>query len=84
MSTDFWPSLLDVPGFLLQFVTPIVKATKGDKTYTFFTLPEYEKWKEKIGDSALKGYTIKYYKVNKSFFSFYHKISKSILTSRNE
>ena len=66
----FWPSLLDVPGFLLQFITPIVKATKGKKSYTFFTLPEYEEWREKNGESALKGYTIKYYKVSMNFSCF--------------
>ena len=57
----FWPSLLDVPGFLRQFITPIVKVTKGKKTQTFFTLPEYESWKESTGNNA-KGFKIKYYK----------------------
>uniref|UniRef100_A0A7S1Z3I8 DNA topoisomerase 2 n=1 Tax=Ditylum brightwellii TaxID=49249 RepID=A0A7S1Z3I8_9STRA len=57
----FWPSLLDVPGFLQQFITPIVKATKGKKSKTFFTLPEYETWKDSTGNDA-KGYTVKYYK----------------------
>ncbi|KAL7543375.1 hypothetical protein ACHAXR_013102 [Thalassiosira sp. AJA248-18] len=57
----FWPSLLDVPGFLQQFITPIVKCTKGKKSETFFTLPEYEEWKESTGNDA-KGWHIKYYK----------------------
>lgn len=57
----FWPSLLDVPGFLQQFITPIVKATKGKQANTFFTLPEYEEWKESTGNDA-KGWKIKYYK----------------------
>ncbi|KAL3807608.1 hypothetical protein ACHAXA_002546 [Cyclostephanos tholiformis] len=57
----FWPSLLDVPGFLQQFITPIVKCTKGKKSETFFTLPEYETWKESTGNDA-KGWNIKYYK----------------------
>ena len=57
----FWPSLLDVPGFLQQFITPIVKCTRGKKSETFFTLPEYETWKESTGNDA-KGWTIKYYK----------------------
>ena len=57
----FWPSLLNVPGFLLQFITPIVKATKGKKSKTFFTLPEYEAWKESTGNEG-KGYKVKYYK----------------------
>lgn len=25
----FWPSLLKIPGFLVEFITPIVKCTKG-------------------------------------------------------
>jgi DNA topoisomerase-2 len=57
----FWPSLLDVPGFLQQFITPIVKVTKGKNSRTFFTLPEYEAWKESTGNDG-KGYKIKYYK----------------------
>lgn len=44
----FWPSLLNVKGFLQQFITPIVKVTKGKKYRTFFTLPEYETWKEEV------------------------------------
>lgn len=58
---DFWPTLLDVPGFLKQFITPIVKATKGKKTKTFFNLPEYEAWLESTGNRG-KGWNIKYYK----------------------
>lgn len=57
----FWPSLLDVPGFLKQFITPIVKVSKGKKSQTFFTLPEYEAWKESTGNDG-KGWKIKYYK----------------------
>ena len=33
----FYPSLLKVPGFLLEFITPIVKATKGTRV-RFFVL----------------------------------------------
>jgi DNA topoisomerase-2 len=57
----FWPTLLDVPGFLQQFITPIVKCTKGKKSETFFTLPQYENWREDTGNNA-KGWKIKYYK----------------------
>ena len=57
----FWPSLLDVKGFLQQFITPIVKVTKGKKTETFFTIPEYENWKKSTGNDG-KGWNIKYYK----------------------
>jgi DNA topoisomerase-2 len=52
---------LDVPGFLQQFITPIVKASKGKQTKTFFTLPQYDEWMESTGNNG-KGWTIKYYK----------------------
>jgi len=44
----FWPSLLAVPGFLREFITPIVKAIKGPTSRTFFTLPEYTAWKDSL------------------------------------
>lgn len=56
----FWPSLLKVDGFLEQFITPIVKCTKGNKTITFFTVPQYDNWKEDNNDG--RGWKIKYYK----------------------
>lgn len=56
----FWPSLLSIPGFLVEFITPIVKATKGKQEICFYTLPEYMAWKQANQDG--KGYTIKYYK----------------------
>lgn len=57
-----WPSLLDIPGFLQQFITPIVKVSKGkNSTRTFFNLPEYEQWRKSTGNDG-KGWTIKYYK----------------------
>merc|ERR1712185_27906 len=55
----FWPSLLEIDGFLQEFITPIVKATKGKAERTFFTMPEYEAWKE---EGATGNWTIKYYK----------------------
>eukprot|EP00592_Proboscia_alata_P019197 CAMPEP_0194418490 /NCGR_PEP_ID=MMETSP0176-20130528/17623_1 /TAXON_ID=216777 /ORGANISM="Proboscia alata, Strain PI-D3" /LENGTH=1564 /DNA_ID=CAMNT_0039224989 /DNA_START=235 /DNA_END=4929 /DNA_ORIENTATION=- len=57
----FWPGLLDVPGFLVQFITPIVKASRGKHSKTFFTLPEYNEWVESTGNKA-KGWSAKYYK----------------------
>ncbi len=56
----FWPSLFQKGNFLMQFITPIIKATKGKEVNQFFTLPEYEQWAR---DRQLKGYKIKYYKV---------------------
>ncbi|KAI9145964.1 DNA topoisomerase [Paraphysoderma sedebokerense] len=56
----FYPSLLKVPGFLLEFITPIVKCTKGKNEVSFFTIPEYEAWKKANNEG--KGWNIKYYK----------------------
>jgi DNA topoisomerase-2 len=56
----FWPSLLQIDGFLQQFITPIVKCHRGKKEKTFFTIPEYQRWREENGEG--KGWRIKYYK----------------------
>ena len=53
------PSLLKIPGFLKFFRTPIVKATKGKSIESFYTLTDYNKWKEKVDT---KKWEIKYYK----------------------
>jgi len=56
----YWPELLQHNGFLQEFVTPIVKATKGKKEIPFFTLPEYEAWRE--AETNARGWSVKYYK----------------------
>src|SRR6185369_13080737 len=56
----FYPSLLKQPGFLREFVTPIIKCTRNNTTVSFFTLTEYEGWKQQNNDG--KGWVIKYYK----------------------
>nr|POF15379.1 dna topoisomerase 2 [Quercus suber] len=60
-----FPSLLKLPGFLMEFITPIVKVWKGDvknpkAKRDFFTMPEYEAWKEEPGHQ--KGWEHKYFK----------------------
>jgi len=55
----FWPGLLKIKGFLKEFITPIVKATKGTQVTSFFTLPEYEQW---LKQSDRRTWKIKYYK----------------------
>lgn len=58
-----WPSLLKMNGFLEEFVTPIIKATRGQgnqqQTLTFFTLPEYEQW---AAENDASRWRVKYYK----------------------
>ncbi|EMD93294.1 hypothetical protein COCC4DRAFT_165100 [Bipolaris maydis ATCC 48331] len=60
-----FPSLLKIPGFLLEFITPIVKVWKGDQKNprnmkSFFSMPEYEEWKEQHAHE--KGWDHKYFK----------------------
>lgn len=60
-----YPSLLKIPEFLVEFITPIVKAYKGNpkrpkQSQSFFTMPEYELWKEQHKHEH--GWEHKYYK----------------------
>ncbi|KAH8101531.1 type II DNA topoisomerase [Cristinia sonorae] len=56
----FYPSLLKIPKFLVEFVTPIVRVKKGTQVIDFYTIPEYEAWVERTHDSHR--WTAKYYK----------------------
>ncbi|KAJ9480002.1 DNA topoisomerase 2 [Pseudozyma hubeiensis] len=56
----FYPSLLKIPGFLVEFITPIVRCRKGKQDLSFFTIPEYETWRD--AHNGGKGWHIKYYK----------------------
>ena len=53
----FWPSLLDL-GFVVSMVTPIIKATKGSQSKSFYTDSAFRAW---YGDGK-PGWRIKYYK----------------------
>lgn len=60
-----FPSLLKIPEFLVEFITPIVKVFKGNpkhptKSHSFFTMPEFEAWKE--SHQHERGWQHKYYK----------------------
>ncbi|KAJ3931519.1 MAG: DNA topoisomerase II [Lentinula lateritia] len=44
----FYPSLLKIPDFLVEFVTPIIRASKGKQHRDFFTIPEYEQWAQEV------------------------------------
>eukprot|EP00931_Biecheleriopsis_adriatica_P084093 TRINITY_DN5779_c0_g2_i3.p1 TRINITY_DN5779_c0_g2~~TRINITY_DN5779_c0_g2_i3.p1 ORF type:complete len:1238 (-),score=371.19 TRINITY_DN5779_c0_g2_i3:124-3837(-) len=60
MIQHWWPSLFKMEGFLKEFITPIVKVSKGQQEIQFFTLADYEAWKDKNNNG--KGWTTKYYK----------------------
>ncbi|KAL5137472.1 DNA topoisomerase 2 [Glycine soja] len=59
---SFWPSLLKVPSFMVEFTTPIIRAFHSNGTkLSFYSMPEYESWRESLGNNA-NGWKIKYYK----------------------
>lgn len=60
MFDTFWPSQLKIQNFLTEFITPIVKVTKGKNELPFYTIPQYEMWRNDNDDG--KGWKIKYYK----------------------
>lgn len=59
-----WPALLRHRGFLLEFVTPIIKATTArGQSLEFYTLPEYQHWRDQEAQARrLHFWNIKYYK----------------------
>merc|ERR1719228_1175146 len=54
-----WPSLLKLP-FMEEFITPIVKITKGNNSQCFYSLPEFQEWKDATDNFAT--WKIEYYK----------------------
>ncbi|KAI0135994.1 type II DNA topoisomerase [Hypoxylon sp. NC0597] len=62
-----YPSLLKIPDFFQEFITPIVKVWQGPnpkkplRLKSFFTQPQYEEWKEQH-KSELKKWESKYFK----------------------
>lgn len=56
----FFPTLLEIPGFMRILVTPLVKATKSTQVLNFANLRAYGVWKEKTSDAHT--WKIKYYK----------------------
>lgn len=54
-----WPSLLR-HRFLEEFITPIVKVSKNKQEMSFYSLPEFEEWKNSTANH--KKWKVKYYK----------------------
>ncbi|XP_067100496.1 DNA topoisomerase 2-alpha isoform X2 [Osmerus mordax] len=54
-----WPSLLR-HNFLEEFITPIIKATHKKEELSFYSIPEFEEWKD--AQSNIKSWKVKYYK----------------------
>ena len=57
---NFWPTLFQRRGFLKQFITPLMKVSKGRETFPFYTVQDYKTWADNMGST--KGWKIKYYK----------------------
>lgn len=60
-----FPGLLDIPGFLLEFITPIVKVTISSRgllgtKISFYSMPEFEHWRDTEGRTFR--WSHKYYK----------------------
>jgi DNA gyrase/topoisomerase IV subunit B len=53
-----WPGLLK-SGFLCTLLTPILKASRGKTTLSFYSIPEFLQWKS---INSVQGWKIKYYK----------------------
>lgn len=60
MIQHWWPSLFKLDGFLKEFITPIVKVSKGQHEVQFFSVADYDAWKER--NNGGKGWSTKYYK----------------------
>ncbi len=58
IDTEF-PGLLAIPGFCAEFVTPLIKCTKGRVVKSFFSVQEYNAWYTTTDHAS---WTIKYYK----------------------
>jgi DNA topoisomerase-2 len=57
-----WTSLIKIAGFLSFMNTPILRATRGKQTISFYHEGEYETWKHDIGENAISAWKIKYFK----------------------
>ncbi|KAJ1728286.1 DNA topoisomerase 2, partial [Coemansia biformis] len=63
MFDSLYPGLLEVDGFLQQFITPVVRATnsRSKERINFYTEAEFKQWYAAQPENA-KGWTVKYYK----------------------
>ncbi|EDO08045.1 DNA gyrase/topoisomerase family protein [Babesia bovis T2Bo] len=77
----FWPKMIQCRGFIREFVTPIIKATKGDSVLSFFTVQDYVRW---VQSTNVAGWKIKYYKglgtsTDKEFKEYFVNIQQHLI-----
>lgn len=56
----FWPSLFRREGFLKQFITPLLKVSRGREVISFYTMGDFKRWAD--GIPSLRAWKVKYYK----------------------
>ena len=56
---SMWPSFMKLDKFMISMLTPIIKITKGKHEKSFYTLTEYDNWKN---ENESNGWNVKYYK----------------------
>lgn len=44
------------------YLLSLSQVQKGAQNLTFYTIPEYEAWREGLGPSGMRGWRVKYYK----------------------
>lgn len=54
-----WPHLLREP-YLEEFITPVVKAKKGETKFSFFSLEKFEEWK--VNEPESHTYKVRHYR----------------------
>lgn len=80
-----FPGLIEIPGFLLEFITPIVKVTIGrtKQVKAFYSMPEFEKWRNEEGMTTR--WSLKYYKglgtsTDREFREYFKALDKHLKT----
>ena len=56
---SLWPTLFKYNGFLTTMLTPVIKLRKKNSEKSFYSVKDFEKWKQK---NDMKGWSTKYYK----------------------
>ena len=60
MFHTWWPKLLERKGFIVSMKTPLIKTVKGKNEHEFYTVSDYNVWKNKQAD--ISKWNVKYYK----------------------
>ncbi len=78
----YWPSLLNINGFIKSMMTPVIKLIKKNDEKSFYTLGDFEKWQE---SNSLHGWKVSYYKglgtsTSKEAKSYFKEMDKNLIS----